>query len=176
MKQKMDSKSEIKPTTSQYILVRNSIIHGKGIFAKKDIPKKTKIIEYIGEKVSKSEAEKRAAELEELAKSNPSLGTVYLFDLNKRYDIDGNVEYNTARLINHSCNPNCETINEDGQIWIYSTKEIKKGEELTYNYGYGWDDGWKDYPCKCGSENCVGYILDKKHWSKLKKYLDKKSL
>src|SRR3989338_5018031 len=114
-------------TTSEYIEVRTSLIHGSGIYAKKDIPKETRIIEYIGEKISRLKSE--------LFDENPEKG-IYLFELNKKYDLDGNVEYNTARFINHSCNPNCYVEIKKEEIWILSINEIKKGEELTYDYGF----------------------------------------
>ncbi len=90
--------------------------------------------------------------------------------LNKRYDIDGDVDYNFAKFINHSCNPNCEVDIIDNEIWISSIKRIKKGAELFYNYGYPFDTDFVDHICKCGSRNCVGYILSDNDWPKLKKY------
>jgi uncharacterized protein len=162
------------PTASSYILVKSSSIHNKGVFAKINIPKGTRIIEYVGEKITKKEAERRADIVLEESKTNKTTGAVYLFDLNKRYDIDGNVYWNTARFINHSCDPNCETINDDNRVWIEALCNIKKGEELGYNYGYIIDDD-EEHECKCGSSKCVGYILREKDWSKLKKKLAKES-
>jgi hypothetical protein len=153
---------------SPYIIVKKSKIHNKGVYAKKDIPKGTKIIEYVGEIITKKEADKRAEKQLEKSKGHSIDGGVYIFELNKRYDIDGKVPWNLAQYINHSCNPNAETEDQDGHIWIIAAKDIKKGEEITYNYGYDFKD-YKDHPCKCGSKNCVGYILAEKHWKKLKK-------
>ena len=93
----------------------------------------------------------------------------YVFELNQRYDIDGGVAYNHARLINHSCNPNCEVEIINNEIWISAIKNIKKNNELSYNYGYSYDTDYVDHICKCGSSKCVGYILDEDHWPKLKK-------
>ena len=85
---------------------------------------------------------------------------IYLFNLNKRYDLDGDFKFNTARLINHSCNPNCEVLEDKGrQLWIFAMRDIKKNEELTYDYGFSFDKDYKQYVCKCGSKNCVGYIV-----------------
>ncbi len=159
---------EPAPTTSEWIIVRNSRIHGKGVFAAKDIPKGTKIIEYVGEWLTKKQAEKRADEQLEKAAKNKEVGAVYLFELNKRYDIDGFFKWNTARLINHSCNPNAETDVTKGHIWITALRDIKKGEEISYDYGYDFEN-WADHPCQCGSENCVGFIVSQKHWKKLKR-------
>ena len=165
-------KNEI--TSTPYIEVKNSEIHHKGIFAKTDIPKKTKIIEYLGKIVSKTGSNKIADKTAEEAEKNSEKGSVYIFNLNKKQDIDGNVEWNTARLINHSCNPNCETEGDDEEIWITSIKDIKKGEEITYNYGYNLPE-YEDHKCKCNSKNCVGYIINEEIWPKLFKKLKKKS-
>lgn len=162
----------VEQSDSEYIEVRDSKIHGKGVFASKNIKKGTKIIEYVGKLVTKEESDDIADEQLERALGNESEGAVYLFDLNKKWDINGNVEWNTARLINHSCDPNCETEGDDDHIWIQAMKDIKKGEELSYNYGYDLDD-FEDHPCKCGSKKCIGYIADEKHWPKLKKKLEK---
>ena len=79
--------------------------------------------------------------------------------LNSRYDMDGDVAWNTARLINHSCANNCEYEGKGLKLWVVSVKDIKKGEELTCDYGFGYDSDYKQFPCKCGSINCVGYIV-----------------
>ncbi len=160
----------MKKTTSPYILVKNSSIHRKGVFAKKDIPKDTKIIEYVGEKISRAEADRRGEEVLEKSKNHTVNGGVYIFELNKRQDIDGNVPYNTAKWINHSCDPNCEVDIIRGHIWVISLKNIKKGEELTYNYGYDLEN-YEEHSCKCGTKRCVGYIAAEEDWPKLKRKL-----
>ena len=164
---------EMKPATPKHVVIRQSKIHNRGVFAKKDIPKGTRIIEYVGDKITKAESDRRAdIPLQKNEKDN-NHGAVYIFQLNKRYDIDGYVPYNTARFINHSCNPNCETDIIRGHIWIIANKDIKKGEELSYNYNYDWDD-YEDHVCHCGAENCIGYILDEEYWPKLRRKLKKK--
>ena len=101
-------------------------------------------------------------------------GSVYIFELNKKYDIDGSVSYNKAKYINHSCNPNCEVDIINNQIWISSIKNIKKGDELSYDYGYEFDkDDYKDHVCKCGSKICIGFIISSDDWPKYKKHLVK---
>src|SRR3989344_8845441 len=163
--------SEKKATTSEWIEIQNSKIHNKGVFAAKDIPKGTKVIEYVGNKVSKHESDLISDKELELSKSNPeSHGSVYIFTLNKKYDIDGNVSWNTARLFNHSCDPNCETDIINDKIWVIAVKNIKKGEEISYDYGYDLDN-WKEHLCKCGAKNCIGYITDSENWIKLRKKL-----
>ena len=165
----------MKASSSPYIRVSSSGIHASGIFAACDIKKGTKIIEYIGEKVTKAESDKRADAVLEAAKKDPSKGGVYIFILNKRYDIDGNVPYNTARLINHSCEPNCESLNDRGHIWVLAKRDVKAGEELTYDYGYDLDD-FKEHPCRCGAKDCIGFIVAKRHRKRLLALLSKESI
>ena len=152
-----------------WYIIRRSDIHHRGIFARRDIPPDTPIIEYIGEHISKAESQRRAERL--LAKSQKTGGAaVYIFELNKRTDIDGGMSWNPARLINHSCSPNCEAYIMRGRVWIHSLRNVAKGEELTYNYGFDLEH-WTEHPCLCGSENCVGFIADKKHWPKLRRII-----
>ena len=66
--------------------------------------------------------------------------------------------WNPARIINHSCAPNCEAELENERIWIVATRDIGAGEEITFNYGYDLED-YKEYVCRCGSPQCVGYIV-----------------
>ena len=161
-----------KKVDTKWITITNSKIHGKGIIAKKDIPAETQIIEYVGELISKKESDKRGELAVQEAKENHTKGAVYIFTLNKKNDIDGNVEWNPARLINHACDPNCEAATVDGEIWIYALRDIKKGEELNYNYGYDIHD-YTEHPCRCGCKNCVGYIAEESKWPALKRKITK---
>lgn len=165
--------SKIMPQASSKRLwiVKRSSIHNRGIFAKHDIPYDTPIIEYVGEKITKAESRRRGDALMEKSKKT-GCAAVYVFTLNQRYDIDGGKGRNPARYINHSCAPNCEAYIIRGRIWIYSLREIKAGEELTYNYGFDADT-WDDHPCRCGSERCIGYIVEEKQWPKLLRILQK---
>ena len=131
--------------------VKKSNIDNKGLYASKDIKDRTKIIEYKGKILTKKQVEENSKFDNEKA--------IYLFNINKKYDLDGDFKYNIARLINHSCNPNCEVFGTGLKVWVYAIRDIKKGEELTYDYGFGFDEGYKDFPCRCGSKNCVGYIV-----------------
>ena len=153
---------------------KKSTLHGSGLFASSDIKKGEQVIEYIGDKVTKKEGDKRADKQIKKAQRNNKNGMVYIFELNKRYDIDGGVARNFARFINHSCDPNLEVEIIDNHIWISSIKKIKKGAELLYNYGYPFDSDFEDHICKCGSKKCIGYILSYDDWPKLKKELRKK--
>ena len=153
---------------------KKSSLHGSGLFAKQDIKKGEQVIQYIGDKVTKREGDKRADKHLLKAEKNKNNGMVYIFELNKKYDIDGGVARNYARFINHSCDPNCEVEITNNEIWISSIKRIKKYAELSYNYGYPFDSDFEDHVCKCGSKKCVGYILSDDDWLKLKKDLKKK--
>ena len=131
--------------------VKKSNIDKRGLYASKDIKPGTKIIDYIGKLITKKEAQKNT--------KFDNSKDIYLFNINEKYDLDGDFKWNTARLINHSCNPNCEVEGEGLKLWISSIREIKKDEELTYDYGFGYDEDYKQFPCKCGSINCAGYIV-----------------
>ncbi len=161
--------------TNQYVLLKESKVHNKGLFAKVNISKGTRVIEYVGNKTTKAKAEKIANRDIDENKNDSSKGAVYLFILNKKYDIDGNVPWNLAKWINHSCDPNCSVEIIKGHIWIVADKEIKKGEEITYNYGYEFDEDTEKHICKCNSEKCVGYIVDQDHWEKLRELTKKSS-
>ena len=153
-------------------LIKKSKIHGTGVFASEDIPKNTKIIEYIGEKISKKEGDIRSEKRIRRYLNSKKTGSVYIFELNSKYDIDGSKRYNKARYINHSCSPNCEVDIIRGRIWISSIKKIKEGDELFYDYGYEFDkDDYKDHVCKCGAKNCIGYIISSDDWKKYKKHV-----
>jgi len=158
---------------SEWVEVRESTIHGSGVFAIKDIPDETRIMEYLGEYIDKEESERRACAQMEKSHETGEAG-VYIFTLDDEWDIDGNFEWNKARLINHSCNPNCESWIEEDQIFVYALREIKKGEELSFNYGFEADT-WEDHPCRCGSENCVGYIVCEDEWPQLKELIAEKN-
>ena len=134
----------LKLNQSNLYKIRNSSIHNKGAFAIQDIPEGTRVIEYVGEKITKAESEKRSIRLIERAKKT-GRGAVYIFELNKRHDIDGSVNYNLARFVNHSCDPNCETDIIRGRIWIIALRDIIKGEELSYDYGYDLDN-FREHP------------------------------
>lgn len=157
--------------TKRYWTVRSSSIHNRGIFARCDVPYDVPIIEYVGEKITKAESLRRGEALVEKSKKTGG-AAVYVFTLNQKYDIDGAKGRNPARYINHSCAPNCEAYIIRGRIWIYSLREIKAGEELTYNYGFDVDT-WDEHPCRCGSDRCVGFIVEEKQWPKLLRKMEK---
>ena len=146
--------------------VRRSGIQGRGVFAKRRIRPGQKIIEYAGERVSNDEADRRYDE------ENMRRHHTFLFTLDKNTVVDGGRKGNDARLINHSCDPNCEAIIEDGRIWIYAKKNIQPGVELAYDYKYERTSNPADvkfYKCRCGSPKCRGTIMKPKRKKRRKK-------
>jgi SET domain-containing protein len=142
---------------------KKSGINNLGLFAKTDIKKGEKVIEYKGRKFTHKQVE------EDDRFDNSK--AIYLFTLNERYVLDGDTKTNTAKYINHSCDPNCEVDIIKGKIWIIAIKDIKKGDELSYDYGFGYDADFRQFPCKCGSKNCCGYIVrDDQRWRINRKY------
>jgi len=158
---------------SSYCEVRGSAIHGRGVYATCFIPKETKIIEYVGELIDKAESESRGISQQEKSQKTGD-AAVYIFTLSNKYDLDGNVPWNTARLINHSCSPNCEAWIDGRKIFIHSTTDIEVGEELTFDYGFDVDC-YKDHPCLCGRDGCVGYIVGRSQWPELQARLQGES-
>lgn len=140
-----------------HLEVRVSKIHRRGVFAAADIKKDTRVIEYTGRQLTAEQAGRSRSD--------------YLFQLNSKTFIDGK---NTARYINHSCDPNCEVDISRGHIWIKAVRDIKKGEELIYSYSYDLEES-KDYPCGCGAKQCAGYILAERYWPVLKKLQEKQN-
>ena len=131
--------------------IKKSKIDKNGLYANRDIKQGTRIIEYKGKIISIRQSEVDSKFDNEKA--------IYLFNINKRYDLDGDFKFNTARLINHSCDPNCEVFGSGLKVWVFAMKNIKKGEELSYDYGFNFDKDYKNFPCKCGSKKCAGYIV-----------------
>ena len=149
--------------------IKKSNIDKRGLCASKDIKVGTKIIDYVGKIISKKESD------ENIKFDNKK--DIYLFNLNDKYDLDGDFKFNTARLINHSCDPNCEVTGTGLKLWISAIKDIKKEEELSYDYGFSYDKDYKQFPCKCGMANCVGYIVRSgSRWRINKKFRKQKNL
>ena len=150
---------------SEWCEIRRSPIHGRGLYATKDIPNEEYIIQYVGEKIDKDDSNTRGWDQVERAKKTGE-AAVYIFTLDDDWDIDGSGPENAARLINHSCDPNCEAYIVENGIWICSIRKIKKGEELFFNYGFDLES-YEDHPCHCGAERCVGYIAGEDFWEEL---------
>jgi SET domain-containing protein len=138
--------------------VRESPIQGKGGFAWRWIRAGTRIVEYTGERISQDEADQRYDD-DEMDRHH-----TFLFSVDEDTVIDAGVNGNEARFINHSCDPNCEAVDDGGRIFIEAIRHIAPGEELFYDYGYELDEPLtpslkRQYPCHCGAENCRGTIL-----------------
>jgi uncharacterized protein len=141
--------------------VRRSEIQGRGVFAIRKIPAGTRIVEYRGEVIDEDEADRR------YPWSDDELHHTFLFRLDDGPVIDAGRRGNAAKYINHSCDPNCEAVEEDGRIFIYALRDIRRGEELAYDYHFVLEEphnaaNKKLYPCFCGAKNCRGTILAKK--------------
>jgi hypothetical protein len=139
------------------VVFRRSPIHGTGGFARRFIPKHARVIEYVGERIDKGESLRRC-----------EADNAYIFNLNQKADIDGNVAWNPARFINHSCDPNCEAKLIGDRIWIIAQRDIPPGEEITFNYGFDLED-YKNYPCHCGAEDCVGFIVAEEYFEHVRR-------
>lgn len=145
------------------VVVRSSGVHGRGLFAKRDIKEGERVLQYMGEKVDKKEGTRRTDK-------QWDRGRVYTFELNKTHDIDGSPPWNVARLANHSCNPNCESRNDRGRaIWVVALRDIRKGEEISYDYNFPLTD--PPPVCRCGAANCRGYIVGSEYISALNRWL-----
>ena len=144
--------------SSPLIEVRNSPVHGRGVFAVAKIRKGTRIIEYLGDRVSHDAADARYEDHDE------NDNHTFLFIVDKNTVIDAAVGGNDARFINHQCSGNCESVIENRRVFIDATRDIAPGEELGYDYEIGRD---KDdppnvdeiYACRCGSPKCRGTML-----------------
>jgi uncharacterized protein len=144
--------------TSPLVEVRNSAVHGRGVFAVAPISKGTRIIEYLGDRVSHKAADERYEDHDE------NDNHTFLFIVDKHTVIDAGVGGNDARFINHQCSGNCESVIENRRVFIDATRDIAVGEELGYDYEIGRE---KDdppnvdeiYACRCGSPQCRGTML-----------------
>jgi hypothetical protein len=144
--------------TSDLVEVRNSPVHGRGVFAVAPIRKGTRILEYLGDRVSHEAADKRYEDHDE------NDNHTFLFIVDKKTVIDAGVGGNDARFINHQCEGNCESVIENRRVFIDAARDIEPGQELGYDYEIGRE---KDdppnvdeiYACRCGSPRCRGTML-----------------
>ena len=147
-----------KEEPNPYFELRTSAIQGTGAFATRTIKKGTRIIEYVGQRISWRTADKRYDD-EKMNRHH-----TFLFTIDDKTVIDAAVNGNDARFINHSCEPNCEAINDRKRIFIEAVKTIPAGTELVYDYQYERTDDHsaedeKFYKCRCGAPTCRGTIL-----------------
>ena len=138
--------------------VRRSKVHGLGVFATRRIRKGTRIVEYLGERVSHREADRRYEQ-----KTTDDNHT-FLFIVDRGIVIDAGVNGNDARFINHGCDPNCESVTEDRRVFVEAIRTIQPGEELKYDYSIGRakddpPDVDEVFACHCGAAKCRGTML-----------------
>jgi hypothetical protein len=148
-----------RSSRNPWLVLRRSRIHGRGVYARKDIPKGTRLIEYTGELIDNAEADRRYDD------ESMSSHHTFLFILNRRWCVDAAVGGNISRFINHACDPNCVAWIEGRQIWIDALRDISKGEELGYEYEYDFlpeytVEDLEFYGCDCGSPKCRGTMVD----------------
>ncbi len=141
--------------------VRNSRVHGYGVFALRRIRKGARVIEYLGDRVSHEVADTRYED------KDPRDGHTFLFTVDAKTVIDAGVCGNDARFINHGCDPNCEAVDIGKRIFIEAVRTIQPGEELAYDYGIQRDDDDPPdveviFACRCGAEQCRGSMLEPK--------------
>ena len=150
-----------QPDGSPPFEIRPSGIHGLGAFATRPIPRGTRLIEYAGERLTPEQADARYPDVP------GERHHTFLFAIDDDVVIDAVVGGNDARFINHSCDPNCDAVIDDGRIWIETIRDVEPGEELAYDYAYILDErhtpsAKRRYPCTCGAVTCRGTILAKK--------------
>jgi SET domain-containing protein len=139
-------------TRERTYVVKKSNIHGRGVFAARDIRKGERIVEYTGERISTKEADRRYAKL-------PDNGHTMLFTVNDKIVIDA-----TQRGSSHSCSGNCHAVEEEDRIYIEARRDIPAGTELSYDYQLDFDGritqaAKRLYGCRCGARNCRGTML-----------------
>ena len=139
--------SNPKNTMTEPFMIGPSSIHGLGGFARVPLARGMRIVEYLGEKITKAESIRRC-----------QAQNGCIFHLDDEFDLDGAVGGNPARYLNHSCAPNCEAVGEGRRIWVVALRDIVPGEELTFNYGYDWD-AYREHPCHCGAADCLGFMV-----------------
>ena len=148
-----------------YFAVRASPIQGLGGFALRTISAGVRIVEYAGERLTPAAADARYPDVD------GERHHTFLFAIDEDVVVDAAVDGNEARFINHSCDPNCDAVIDDGCIWIESIRDIEAGEELAYDYAYLLEErhtpaAKRRYPCHCGAATCRGTILGSKRKSR----------
>jgi SET domain-containing protein len=149
-----------KQRSTRRVSVRRSAIQGRGVFALRPIRKGARVIEYVGERISHREADRRHT-------TDGWASHTMLFIVDRKTVIDATWQGNSARWINHSCRPNCEAVDDAGRIYIEAIRAIRTGEELTYDYNLLLDEphtpaAKKAHPCHCGATQCRGTLLGRK--------------
>lgn len=141
--------------------IRASPVQGLGAFATVRIAEGVRLIEYAGERLTPAQSDARYPDVD------GERHHTFLFAIDDEVVVDAAVDGNEARFLNHSCDPNCDVVIEEGRLWIETIRAITPGEELVYDYAYTLDErhtpaAKRRYPCHCGAARCRGTILAKK--------------
>ena len=152
------------PRHHRLFKISRSPVHGRGAFATVFIPEGTRLIQYTGERITMVEAHRRYPDSID---GEPAVHHTFLFAIDDETVVDAGVRGNTARFINHSCDPNCDAVVDNGQIWIETIRDVNPGEELAYDYQQVLEErhtpaAKRRHPCTCGSRLCRGTMLAKK--------------
>jgi len=154
-----------KKASKRRFSVRDSLIHGRGVYASTALKAGERLLEYRGERITSAQAVERYGD-------NSSSGETYLFSPNEAFLIDGTRDGNSARFINHSCAPNCEALifvdingNERrDKVWLLALRDIAAGEELSFDYALEMQSAAhaaaaQPWTCRCGAKACRGTML-----------------
>lgn len=168
MRYNLRPRNHIDSRMTRRIIRRQSQIHGNGVFAARDLAKGITVVEYRGKRLTHAQANRAYG-------GDVDTGHTFLFTLNEKYLIDGNDGGNVARWINHSCTPNCQAwvVEDDSgdprrdRVMIETRRMIRKGEELTYDYGITLEERQtrrlkEIWACRCGAAHCKGTMLKPK--------------
>ena len=150
--------AKLAAKAAKLIKVRRSKVHGQGVFAVQRIRKGTRVIEYVGDRISHARANRRYDDHD--ANDNHT----FLFAVDRNVVIDATVDGNDSRFINHSCDPNCESNIENRRVFIDAIRTIEVGAELNYDYQIGRERDDPPnvdviYACRCGAKDCRGTML-----------------
>ncbi len=154
-----------KPKTNWQhgLIVKSSPLHGAGVYTTVPLKKGQRVLEYTGPRITKKQSELLYADSE----------VTYLFGMDGgKIIIDG---FGMAAFVNHSCDPNCETDQIAGRIWIIATQAIKPGEELTYDYNLYDATQGEEAPCYCGGKTCRGTMFSEDEIARLKRASKRKN-
>jgi SET domain-containing protein len=150
--------AKLAARAAMLIKVRRSKVHGQGVFALQRIRKGTRIIEYVGDRISHARANRRYDDHDE------NDNHTFLFAVDRNVVIDATVGGNDSRFINHSCDPNCESNIENRRVFVDAIRTIEPGAELSYDYQIGRERDDPPnvdviYACRCGAKSCRGTML-----------------
>ena len=157
-KTSVPEKNKSRNTKPRRFVARKSGIHGRGVFALTDIPKEARLMEFLGERISNEEADRRYGDL------HATTAHTMLLAATDEVVIDTTHMGGSARWVNHSCVPNCEAIEDDGRVYIESRRAIRAGEELLFDYdlivdGRHTEKVKREHACYCGAKRCRGTMI-----------------